>query len=156
MYKRIVLLVLVLLAVSVRVKAADDPLVGTWKLNLAKSNFSPPPPLHDATIKYEHYGANGIKVTAEITDAENKKTVTTYSGNFDGKNFAVAGSAEADTGTMRRLDAYTTEVANKKAGKSTTTLRRTVSKDGKILTIIVKGTDGQGRKINNVEVFYKP
>ena len=64
MYKRIVLLVLVLLAVSVRVKAADDPLVGTWKLNLAKSNFSPPPPLHDATIKYEHYGANGIKVTA--------------------------------------------------------------------------------------------
>jgi endonuclease YncB( thermonuclease family) len=56
---------------------------------------------------------------------------------------------------MRRIDANTTEVANKKAGKATTTLRRTVSKDGKTLTITAKGKDRQGRTVNSVEVFDK-
>jgi hypothetical protein len=70
MCTRFVLLVLALLTVSVGLAAADDPLVGTWKLNLAKSKFSPPPPPQDTTIKYEPDGANGIKVTAEITDAQ--------------------------------------------------------------------------------------
>ena len=155
MRTRFVLLVLVLLTFCVGLGAADDPLVGNWKLNLAKSKFSPPPPPQDTNIKYESYGANGIKVTAEITDAKGKKTVTAYSGSFDGKDFTVSGSADADTGSMRRIDAYTTETANKKAGKATTTLRRAVSKDGKTLTITAKGTDGQGRPVNSVEVFDK-
>ncbi len=155
MRTRFVLLVLALLTVSVGLAAADDPLVGTWKLNAAKSKFSPPPPPQDTTIKYEPDGANGIKVTAEITDAKGQKTVTTYSGSFDGKDFTVSGSADADTGSMRRINASTTEVANKKAGKATTTLRRTVSKDGKTLTITAKGKDRQGRTVNSVEVFDK-
>jgi hypothetical protein len=152
---RFVVLVLAFLAVSAGLGAADDPLVGTWKLNLAKSKFSPPPPPQDTTIKYEPYGANGIKVNAEITDEKGKTTVTVYSGSFDGKDFTVSGSVDADTGSMRRIDAYTTEVANKKAGKATTTLRRAVSKDGKTLTIRAKGTDGKGRPVNSVEVFDK-
>jgi hypothetical protein len=155
MRTRFVLLVLALLTVSVGLAAADDPLVGTWKLNAAKSKFSPPPPPQDTTIKYEPNGANGIKVTAEITDSKGQKTVTAYSGNFDGKDVTVTGSADADTCSMRRIDANTTEVANKKAGKATTTLRRAVSKDGKTLTITAKGTDGQGRRVNSVEVFDK-
>ncbi len=155
MRARFVVLALALLTVSVGLAAADDPLVGNWKLNPAKSKFSPPPPPKDITIKYEPSGAVGIKVTAEITDANGKKTVTAYSGSFDGKDFTVTGNADGDTGSMRRIDANTTEVANKKAGKATTTLRRAVSKDGKTLTITAKGTDGQGRPVNSVEVFDK-
>ena len=152
---RFALLVLVVLTFCVGLGAADDPLVGTWKLNTAKSKFSPPPPPQDITIKYEPNGANGIKVTAEITDAKGMKTVTAYSGSFDGKDVTVTGSGDADTCSMKRIDANTTEVANKKAGKATTTLRRAVSKDGKTLTITAKGTDGQGRPVKSVEVLDK-
>ena len=155
MRTRFAVLVLALLAVSAGLAAADDPLVGNWKLNPAKSKFSPLPAPQDITIKYEPVGADGIKVTAEITDAKGKKTVTAYSGSFDGKDVPVTGSGDADTCSMRRIDANTTEVANKKAGKATTALKRAVSKDGKTLTITAKGTDGQGQPVNSVEVFDK-
>src|ERR1700680_2526246 len=49
MRTRFALLVLAFLAVSAGLGAADDPLVGTWKLNLAKSKFSPPPPPQDTS-----------------------------------------------------------------------------------------------------------
>ena len=73
----------------------------------------------------------------------------------DGKEVPVTGSADADTASMKRINSYTTVVTNKKAGKATTTLRRTISKDGKTLTITAKGTDGKGRPVNSVEVFDK-
>ena len=37
-------LVLAMLLVGLGLHAADDPLMGTWKLNLAKSKFQPGPP----------------------------------------------------------------------------------------------------------------
>ena len=134
---------------SVGLTAANDPLIGTWKLNAAKSKFSPPPAPRDTRIQYEPYNLYGIKVTAEITDAQGKKTFTQYSGNFDGKDFPVSGSADADTASMKRIDAYTTKVTNKKGypGKATTTLTRTVSTNGRTLTITAKGKDGFGRSI---------
>ena len=153
MRTRFAVLIVAVLAVAIGLAAAADPLIGGWKLNAAKSKFSPPPAPRDITIKYEAFGASGIKVTAEITDTQGKKTVTAYSGNFDGKEVSVTGSADADAGSMKRIDANTTEIANKKGGKATTTLTRSVSKDGKTLTITAKGTDGQGRATNSVEVF---
>jgi hypothetical protein len=70
MRTRFALLVLVVLTFCVGLGAADDPLVGNWKLNAVKSKFSPPPPPQDMTVKYEPDGANGIKVTAEIKDED--------------------------------------------------------------------------------------
>jgi len=32
------------------VAAADDPIVGTWKLNVAKSRFSPGPPMQSQQV----------------------------------------------------------------------------------------------------------
>ena len=56
---------------------------------------------------------------------------------------------------MKRLNAYTTEVTNKKSGKVTTILRRVVSKDGKTLTITAKRTNAKGQPVNEVEVLDK-
>jgi hypothetical protein len=155
MRTRFAVMALGLLAVSAGLGAAGDPLIGTWKLNAAKSKFSAGPRPQGATIKYEAFGANGIKVTAEITDPQGKSTVTEYSGSFDGKDVPVTGSADADTASMKRLNAYTTEVTNKKSGKVTTILRRVVSKDGKTLTITAKGTNAKGQPVNEVEVLDK-
>ena len=53
------------------------------------------------------------------------------------------------------IDAYTTEVVGKKAGKPSITYRRVVSKDGKTLTLRATGTDAKGEKVNEVAVFDK-
>jgi hypothetical protein len=152
---RFAMLVLVFFAVSMGLAAAEDPMAGTWKLNVAKSKYNPGPAPKGETNHVEAYGENGIKVTAEITDAQGKKINIAYSGNFDGKEYPVTGDPNSDTFTLRRIDARTIERMNKKAGKPTTTLTYIVSKDGKTKTIRTKGVNSQGQPVLNVALFEK-
>jgi hypothetical protein len=52
------------LALTAVVFAADNN-VGTWKLNLAKSKYSPGPAPKSQTLKIEAWGEDGVKYTAE-------------------------------------------------------------------------------------------
>src|ERR1700681_4578243 len=126
-----------------------DPLIGSWKLNVAKSKFSPGPPLESGTIKYEPAGA-GIAVTTDAVNAEGVHTATYYKANWDVKDYPITGSQTADTVSLNRIDDYTTERTDKKGGKVVGTLRRVVSQDGKTLTITTKSTNAQGQAVNNV------
>lgn len=56
---------------------------------------------------------------------------------------------------MKQIDANTTEVIGKKAGKRTVTFRRVVSKDGKTLALTESGTNAKGEKVNGVAVYDK-
>lgn len=144
-----------MLSVSGGLRAADDPFVGTWKLNHAKSKYSPGPPPKSQTYKYESSGANGVKFTAEGVDARGNPIHIEYTANFDGKDYPVIGNPNSDALFLKRMDAYTVEGANKKAGKVIRTFRRAVSKDGKTLTVTEKGTDVNGQVSNNVVVYDK-
>ena len=131
-----------------------DPLIGTWKLNVAKSTYSPGPPQKGGTVKFEAAG-EGIKLTADIQDADGSATHTEYTGNYDGKDYPLTGSAAADTVSLKRIDANTTERTDKKGGKVVATFTRKVSSDGKTLTVTHKGTNAQGQPVNNLIVLEK-
>ena len=73
----------------------------------------------------------------------------------DGKDVPLSGSAIADMISLSRVDARTIDRTDKKAGKVVQTLRRTVSADGKTLTVVTKGTNAQGQPINNTAVYDK-
>ena len=133
---------------------AADPLVGTWKLNVAKSTYSPGPPQKSGTVKFEAAG-EGVKLTADIQDADGSATHTEYTGNYDGKDNPITGSATADTVSLKRIDANTTERTDKKGGKVVATFTRKVSSDGKTLTVTHKGTNAQGKPVNNLLVLEK-
>jgi hypothetical protein len=66
---------------------ADDPQMGTWKLNEAKSKFAPGVP-KDHTVVYEAAGDN-VKITVDGTDKEGKPKHTEWTGKFDGKDHPV-------------------------------------------------------------------
>ena len=155
MYRKLRIAVLSLVVFSVAVWAADDPLIGTWKLNLAKSKFSGSSPSKSDTMKYEPYGAGGMKQTREILTAEGKTLREEFSANYDGKDYPITGTPNVDTVSLKRIDSYTTVTTNKKAGKITTTIRSVVSRDGKTLTTTTTGTNATGAKINNVRVWDK-
>ena len=74
---------------------------------------------------------------------------------FDGKDYPLTGSAVADTVSLKRIDARTTDRTDKKGGKVVQTLKRVVSQNGKTMTVTVKGTNAQGQAVNNVVVFDK-
>jgi hypothetical protein len=132
-----------------------DPRIGTWKLNVAKSKFDPGPPPQSQTLKVEASG-KGEKVTSESVTADGKKVTTTYTANFDGKDYPLTGSAlGADKVSLKRIDARTTERFDKKDGKVIVTIKRVVSTDGKTMTATVKGINAEGKPTNNVAVFEK-
>lgn len=128
-----------------------DPLVGTWKLNLAKSTFSPGPAPKAVTLRYEADG-QGLKVSVD-SEAATGRTKWEYQAGFDGKEYPVTGNPQADVIAMKRLTSTSTEAAFKKGGKATTTSTRAVSADGKTLTITTKGTNTEGKTVHDVQVF---
>jgi len=155
MRTRFALALLVLFTVSVGLKAADDPMLGSWKLNIEKSTFGSGPAIQAETNQVEPFGGNGIKLTAQITRADGTKVTESYAGTFDGKEFSVGGDANVDAAYLRRIDAYTMERINKKAGKPTTTMHYVVSKDGKTKTVTISGATAQGQPVKTVLVFEK-
>ena len=133
---------------------ASDPRMGTWKLNVAKSKYSPGPAPRSMTLKVEP-SSQGEKVTAEFVNADGTRTASVYTAKFDGKDYPLTGSAVADTVSLKRIDARTTDRTDKKGGKVVQTLKRVVSEDGKTMTVTVKGMTAQGQAVNNVVVFDK-
>jgi hypothetical protein len=136
--------------------AADttDSVVGNWQLNLAKSKFSPGPAPKSQTRAYAAT-ADGIDMKYTGVAADGSAVTGKSTFKYDGKDYPLTGSADFDTLTLKRIDASTIESTQKKAGKPVGTTIRTVSADGKVLTLKSKGTDAKGKAYDNVMVFDK-
>ena len=146
--------VVVASALVVSVSAQTSPEVGTWKLNVAKSKYSPGPAPKSQTATFAAAG-QGVKVTTEGVAADGSKTAQSYTANYDGKDVPLTGSAIADTVSLKRINPTTVERTDKKTGKVVQTLTRVISADGKTLTITTKGTNAQGQPVNNVAIYDK-
>jgi hypothetical protein len=146
-------LFLVLTAATVAVWAAD-PVLGTWKLDAAKSTYKPGPPPASQTRVYEAT-PEGVKVTIVTTDASGKSTTVEHPANFDGKDYPLTGSGPAYAISLKRIDDYSSESTLKHASKTIGTAKRVVSSDSKTMTVSYRGLDGQGRQVDNVAFFVK-
>jgi hypothetical protein len=131
-----------------------DPRVGSWQLNVAKSKYDPGPGPTSQTLKIEAAG-KGEKVTSEQVTADGSKAVTTYTAEYDGKPYPLTGSPTADMVMLKRVDAHTSDRTDTKGGNTVQTYHRVVSKDGKTMTVTIKGTNAQGKPFTNVAVFEK-
>ncbi len=139
----------------VAVSAQDtNARVGSWELNLAKSKYDPGPAPKSHTLKIEAAG-KAEKVTSEIVNEDGSKSVTSYTAEYDGKPYPLTGSPLADMVMLKRVDTHTSDRTDTKAGKTVQTYHRVVSKDGKTMTVTVKGTSAQGKPVTNVVVFEK-
>jgi hypothetical protein len=137
--------------------AQQNPFIGTWKLNVAKSNFGTVSPPKSQTRKVEAQG-NGAKYTFEGVAADGGKIAYSYSTNYDGKDMPITGVGQAngaDTIAITRVNSNTTTSTLKKAGKVVGTTTTTVSKDGKTTTLDSKGVDASGKPRNVVSVYNK-
>lgn len=150
----LVALAIALAIISPHVAAQSDPHVGTWILNVAKSNYTPGPGPKAQTSVYAAAG-EGLKVTTTGTSAEGKPTSGEFIVAFDGKDHPAKGNPDWDAVSSKRVDSHTIEFTRKKAGKVVQTATSVVSKDGKTRTVTATGTNAQGQKIKNVSVYEK-
>ena len=137
------------------VSAQLDSQVGIWKLNVAKSKYSPGPAPKSATTTIEAAGA-GTKVSVDQMRADGTMTQWGFSADYDGKDNPMTGNnPDADMIARTRVDANTIQSISKKDGKVTTTQLSKVSADGKTRTVTTKGMNAAGKKVNNVAVYDK-
>ena len=140
------------LAMGIGTALAADSVVGTWKLNLAKSTFSPGPGPKSQTRSYAET-AQGLTLSIKTTTADGKETTATLSFKDDGKPYPVSGNPDYDMVAVTRVDASTVHSTQTKAGAAVGSGVRTVSKDGKTLTFAQKGTHAGGGKYDDVLVY---
>jgi hypothetical protein len=156
MYRMLRIVFLSLFVLSVAVSAADDPIYGTWKLNITKSKYSPGACVPKSqTWVYKASGVNGVIFTNDTVQADGNLTHEEYTATYDGKESPITGNRNADSVSMKRIDAYTTERTLTKDGKVTSIIRRVVSKDGKTLTVTPVGPNAQGQATQDITVFDK-
>jgi hypothetical protein len=132
--------------------AAADQLSGTWKMNAEKSKYSPGPAPKSLTVVVES-DDNNYKMEATGTDSDGKPLHVQYGAKFDGKDHPATGIANADSVSIRRIDANTVETLQKKDGKVVMTITSTTSKDGKTRTSTWRGKNAEGKDVHNVVVF---
>ena len=67
----------------------------------------------------------------------------------------MSGSDGYDEIALKQINDHNVEATLKKSGKVVSTARRVVSKDGKVMTLTITGTDAKGRKMKNIAVYEK-
>jgi hypothetical protein len=134
--------------------AQSDPMVGTWKLNLAKSNYKPGPPPRNINIKVDPAG-QGLMAMLDGTNAQGMPIHQMITIICDGQPHPITGAAAADASSCRRPDPYTQSYTNMKEGRTTTNGTVVVSRDGRVMTITTKGVNANGQQIDNVAVYDK-
>ena len=144
--------VVVCFAAAALALAADDPFMGTWKLNEAKSKLGGGP--KNTTVVYEAAGDN-VKITTDGTDDAGKPTHSEWTGKFDGKDYPVSADPNASSRSYKKVDAHTLTFDNKKDGKVIFSGRVTLSADGKTRTVHIFGTASDGKKFDGTAVYDK-
>ena len=133
---------------------ADDPWMGTWKLNESKSKLARGMGKNH-TVVYQDGGFRKIKVVVDGVDKSGKATHNEWTGKFDGKDYAVTGDANSDMRSYRKVNDHTLEMAQKKEGKVTGMGQIVIAADGKSRTVNMSGTDAKGKKFTSMAFYDK-
>ncbi len=119
---RTILLTLATLLAGVAVCFAADVNTGTWKLNEAKSKVAAGAPKNSMVVIAA--AGDSMKVTVDGVGADGKPSHNTWTGKFDGKDYAITGDPASDMRAYKPVDDHTLALAEKKGGKVTNSGKR--------------------------------
>lgn len=152
---RILCTAFVVLALTTLAASGADNSLGTWKLNIEKSKYTPEPmPVKNLTTVREA-ADGGVKVTTTGEQANGTPINSSASIKYDGKDYPVVG-APWDRIAVKQIDAnnFTSET-KQKDGKYHATGRTVISQDGMTMTTTSKGTNAEGVEFSSIFVYDK-
>jgi hypothetical protein len=153
--QRIIAKLAIGLAITATGMFAADSAIGTWKYNPAKSKTTSSNPLVSQTDVREATPDGGLKVTRTGQFKDGSSATASYTFKYDGKEYPVTGGP-FDTLSVKRIDANNASWQIKKTGTKFNVKGRTVvSADGKTMTMTSKGTDTDGKPVEQTLVFDK-
>ena len=148
--KKLIPLVALVAALFALPALAADPVVGTWTLNTAKSKFSPGNELKSGTRTYtEDNGTYTLDQKYTGADGTEQSWKVTYKNGEDNKMSA----GPIDAIHAKKVNERTWSFELKKDGKTVGHVHRTVSADGKTLTVHNTGMSPSGKSGDDTLVF---
>ena len=130
-------------------QSVSDEALGAWTLNRAKSTFSGEVPYRRVT-KFEVVG-DAIKETTYTMSTNKPSVLVEYTARFDGNDYPISNSI-LSTVSLKRVNDRTVERTGKIRGQVVETETRTVSDDGKVLTVTIKG-NRDGTEYSSIQVY---
>jgi hypothetical protein len=132
---------------------ALDPAVGTWTLNLNKSKLDTAEPAPKSSVRTYTATPDGLKVAIHTVKATGEAHDMSSSFTYDGKQHPATGSEDYDTIAVTRTGPNDSKTDFIKGGKVIGHLTRSVSKDGKTMTLTSELTNAKGVKAHEVAVY---
>jgi hypothetical protein len=136
---------------------AADPIIGTWKLNIAKSTFpsNAPPAPKEQIEAYRHLDTGEIELTYRLTEKDGSSVWEVFTWPAQGGAAKmIKGDIPKNISWIQTLIApgewYVTAM---EGGKQIGTRHKTVSSDGKRYRQSWKRTDAQGKPYEIILVF---
>jgi hypothetical protein len=126
------------------IMAADNPFVGTWKENDAKSYYSRPLLGKFSMIRVEGAGENRVRITFDYTRADGAKGQMSATPALDGTEAPMTGSTAILS--FRPISSNSWDHIEKHPDGTSAQRYWAVSNDGKTLFITGFGTAPDGQK----------
>lgn len=141
-----------LTAAACLLSAAADPIVGTWKMNVAKSKFSPGPAPKSSTTTYTQEG-DWLVVKSVGVNSAGEPVNRTNRFKTDGGSYTYTGPNGPGKISVKKVDEHTYVSTTTLDAGGSTVGRSVYSKDGKTRTQTVTGVNSKGEKLNHVIVY---
>jgi hypothetical protein len=125
---------------------------GTWRLNPAKSTGLTNSPYKRVTQKIEPW-EDGFRVIFDMVGVRGGIAHVEWSGRFDGRDYPVQGIDYVMTNAYSRIDDRNYTIVTKHEGHTTSTVKVTISSDGRTLTAVTTGKNPQGQNISTTAVY---
>jgi hypothetical protein len=144
------------LALSVAAAAmcfANNPTLGTWKLNESKSTFGDGAG-KTTLVVWEKTGKQH-KCTVDGTDADGKKTHSVWTGKLDGKFYPITGDPQADQRSFKMNGENTLDMVTQMHGKTVGDGTIVVATDHKSRVVTSTMTNAKGVKVTSTLAYDK-
>ena len=152
MTRRMLFVLVAALAWPAGLAAQNEPFLGIWELNLAKSSITRgAPPKSETVVNVAEPG--GFRSMLAVVN-ESATSVEIHHYNFDGSFHKTEGSDPREL-SFKRVDQNTIDQDTRRNGQVTVSRRIEVSPDGKTMTFVASGTTGGGQKYANDTRVYE-
>ena len=120
--------------------------IGTWKLDVARSHYTPGP-----APKAETVTVGAADISIEGTNADGTPYHASYAP-IQGKAVPVTGGEANETATVTRVNSRTLRFENV-VGKGKMSGRVVLARSGNLVTATFQGTDKDGKPVHSREVY---
>jgi hypothetical protein len=134
--------------------AQNGPQIGTWELNLQRSQYIAGPAPRSRTLNIKQDGQI-VTDTVKQIDAAGNVTAAVIMHVYDGQPQPATGFPDFDETAITQVDANSLIASRLKAGSLVQVATFVISQDGKTLTITITGINVNGQPVKSIAVYDK-